>query len=139
TARISMKIKTLFWLALACLSLQPALQAQPTNEDDSAIRAELQKMQQEVMDKAQAGKTNEADYADELKSLDTMIASKKDAKTDEAVQYTYMKAMLYLEVIKNTDKGADIMRQIITNYPNTPYSESATKVVDHIAGEQAAE
>jgi thiol-disulfide isomerase/thioredoxin len=134
-----MNIKTIFWLALACLFLQPALQAQPTNETDSAIRAELQKMQQEVMDKASAGKTNEADYADELKSLDAMIASKKDAKTDEAVQYTYMKAMLYLEVIKDNCKGADIMRQIITNYPNTPYSESATKIVNHIAGEQAAE
>jgi thiol-disulfide isomerase/thioredoxin len=134
-----MNIKTIFWLALACLFLQPALQAQPTNETDSTIRAELQKMQQEVMDKASAGKTNEADYADELKSLDAMIASKKDAKTDEAVQYTYMKAMLYLEVIKDNGKGADIMRQIITNYPNTPYSESATKIVNHIAGEQAAE
>ena len=134
-----MKIKMIFWLALACLFIQPALQAQPTNENDSAIRVELQKMQQEVLDKAHAGKTNEADYADELKSLDAMIASKKDAKTDEAVQFTYMKAMLYLEVIKDTDKGADIMRQIITNYPNTSYSESATKIVEQIAGGQAAD
>jgi thiol-disulfide isomerase/thioredoxin len=134
-----MKIKTIFWLAVACLALQPALEAQPTNDSDSTIRGELQKMQQEVTDKAAAGKTNEADYADELKSLDAMIASKKDAKTDEAVQFTYMKAMLYLEVIKDKDKGADIMRQIITNYPNTDYSESATKIVNHIAGQEAAE
>jgi thiol-disulfide isomerase/thioredoxin len=133
-----MKLKSVFWLAMACLFIQTTLKAQPTN-DDAAIRAELQKMERAVQDKAQAGKTNEADYADELKALDSMIASKKDAKTDEAVQFTYMKAMLYLEVIRDMAKGADIMRQIITNHPNTAYSESAAKIVDDVRKREAAE
>jgi len=134
-----MNVKNIVCLAaIAGLLLQPALKAQPTN-DDAAIRAELQKMQQDVRTKVEAGKTNEADYAEELKALDAMIARKKDAKTDEAVQFTYMKAMLYLEAINDVAKGTDIMRQIITNYPDTPYSASAEKIVAHFARQGVAE
>lgn len=96
------------------------------------MQAQLKQLVHQVQIKAHAGKHDETDYADELKTLDSLIASKKDAKTDEAVQFTYMKAMLYLEVMENYDKGAEIMQQIIKNYPNTPYSESAAKIVAKI-------
>lgn len=127
-----MKIQFLRFLALAAFLFSAAgLQAQSTNQDLS-INSQLKELAHQVQDKYKAGKTNEADYADELKTLDTLIADNKDAKTDAAVQLTYMKAMLYLEVMGNFDKGADIMRQIITNYPNTEYSESATKIVANL-------
>src|SRR5580698_6506920 len=123
-----MNIKQVLYLAVALLFTQAGLKAQPTNAE-SSTQAQLQQLVHQVQAKAQAGKHDEADYADELKTLDSMIASKKDAKTDEAVQFTYMKGMLYLEVMRNYDKGGEIMQQIIKNYPNTPYSESAAKVV----------
>lgn len=127
-----MKIQFLRFLALAAFLFSAAgLQAQSTNQD-LPINSQLKELAHQVQDKYKAGKTNEADYADELKTLDTLIADNKDAKTDAAVQLTYMKAMLYLEVMGNFDKGADIMRQIITNYPNTEYSESATKIVANL-------
>lgn len=127
-----MKIQFIRFLALAAFLFSAAgLQAQSTNQDLS-INSQLKELAHQVQDKYKAGKTNEADYADELKTLDTLIADNKDAKTDAAVQLTYMKAMLYLEVMGNFDKGADIMRQIITNYPNTEYSESATKIVANL-------
>lgn len=127
-----MKIQFIRFLALAAFLFSAAgLQAQSTNQD-LPINSQLKELAHQVQDKYKAGKTNEADYADELKTLDTLIADNKDAKTDAAVQLTYMKAMLYLEVMGNFDKGADIMRQIITNYPNTEYSESATKIVANL-------
>jgi thiol-disulfide isomerase/thioredoxin len=134
-----MNIKTILCLAAAgCILAQTGLLAQSTNTDSSTtdstptLYTQLQKLEEKVQAKVQADKHAEADYSDELKTLDDLIASKKDAKTDEAVQMTYMKAMLYLEVIEDYDKGADIMRQIVTNYPNTQYSESATKVIAKI-------
>ncbi len=134
-----MKIKNaLCVVAAMCLLAQAGLQAQSTNTDsssadaDSSMNSKLQQLQLSVQAKFQAGKHTEADYTDEFKTLDTLIAAKKDAKTDEAVQLTYMKAMLYLEVMEDYGKGADIMRQIMTNYPNTKYSESATKIIAKI-------
>jgi thiol-disulfide isomerase/thioredoxin len=115
------------------LFAQTGALAQTTNTDSApSTYAQLKQIQEQVQAKYQADKHAEADYADELKTLDSLIASKKDAKTDEAVQMIYMKAMLYLEVIENYDKGADVMRQVITNYPNTQYSESAEKIIAKI-------
>jgi len=134
-----MKIRNaLCVVAAMCLFAQTGLQAQSTNTDsssenaDSSMNSKLQQLQLSVQAKFQDGKHTEADYTDELKTLDTLIAAKKDAKTDEAVQLTYMKAMLYLEVLEDYSKGADIMRQIVTNYPNTQYSDSATKIIAKI-------
>jgi thiol-disulfide isomerase/thioredoxin len=126
-----MNIKHVLCLAVACLFIQAGLKAQSTNAEVS-LQAQLKQLHDQVLAKAQAGKHDEADYADELKTLDTLIVSKKDAKTDEAVQFTYMKAMLYLEVMENYDKGTEIMQQIIKNYPNTPYSESASNIIAKI-------
>jgi thiol-disulfide isomerase/thioredoxin len=127
-----MNIKAVFCLAAAaCLLVQTQALAQTTKAADAtpSLYVQLQKLEEQVQAKSKEDKHSEADYADELKTLDTLIASKKDAKTDEAVQMTYMKAMLYIEVIEDYDKASDIMRQIVTNYPNTQYSESAEKVV----------
>jgi thiol-disulfide isomerase/thioredoxin len=127
-----MNIKYVLCLAAACLFIHADLKAQSTNAE-VPLQTQLRQLHDQIQAKYDAGKRNEADYADELKVLDTLIASKKDAKTDEAVQFTYMKAILYLEVMQNYDKGGDIMRQIITNYPNTPYSESASNLVAKIS------
>jgi thiol-disulfide isomerase/thioredoxin len=116
----------------ACLLAGAAAQAQSTNTDET-LAAQMRQMTQQVQQKAADGKHAEADYKEELDTLDHLIASKKDAPTDDAVQLTYMKAVLYLEVIQDFDKGAAIMRQIATNYPNTKYSASADKILRKIA------
>jgi thiol-disulfide isomerase/thioredoxin len=127
-----MRLRNILCIALASgLFAQMGLQAQSTN-GDASMYAQLKIVEQQVQAKYQAGKHTEEDYTNELQALDGMIASKKDAKTDEAVQLTYMKAMLYLEVMENYDKGSGIMRQIVTNYPNTRYSESASNILAKI-------
>jgi thiol-disulfide isomerase/thioredoxin len=50
-----------------------------------------------------------------------------------------MKAQLYLEVIKNTDKGANLVRQIKVDYPNTRYGTNADRILDGIAKQAAAQ
>jgi thiol-disulfide isomerase/thioredoxin len=127
--------KSIFALMLAAGLLVPdGLRAEPTA---ATVPAQLQALVAQVQTKAQAGQRAEADYTNELATLDSLIASNKTAKSDEAVQITYMKAMLYLEVIKDFDKGAVILRQIATNYPNTEYSQSAGKLLARIEGMKA--
>ena len=133
-----MKInKSLCLAVVAWLSLQIGLNAQPT-APASPVHAELQKLVQEVQAKAKAGKTSEADLTDQIKDLDTLIAGENGARTEEASLLAYMKAQLYLQVIKNQDKAVQLIKQIKVDYPNTTYGTNADKILDGIAKQAAA-
>ncbi|MGA2245804.1 MAG: redoxin family protein [Verrucomicrobiota bacterium] len=133
-----MKIISLLGLAIVAgllVSTPANAQSTPTN---SAVHSQLQALVMQVQTKVKDGKTSEADLADELKTLDQLIADQKGAKTDEAALVVFMKAQLYLEVIKNTDKGADLIREIKADYPNTRYGTNADKILDGIAKQASA-
>jgi len=51
----------------------------------------------------------------------------------------FMKAQLNLEVIKNTDKGADLIKQIKAENPDTKYGTNADKILDGIAKRAASQ
>ena len=133
-----MKLKTFFSLAVAALLFaQTRTNAQPTDSLTPA-QTQLQALVQKVQAKIKAGQDTEADLADELKSFDRLVASENGAKTDEAAQIVYMKAMLYLEVFKNNEKGAELIKQIKANYPDTKYGQNADKILDSLAKQAAA-
>jgi thiol-disulfide isomerase/thioredoxin len=132
-----MKLKTLFSLAVAALLFaQTSTHAQPTDSLTPA-QTQLQALVQKVQAKIKAGQDTEADLADELKSFDRLVASENGAKTDDAAQIVYMKAMLYLEVFKNNEKGAELIKQIKANYPDTKYGQNADKILDSLAKQAA--
>jgi thiol-disulfide isomerase/thioredoxin len=133
-----MKLKTLLCLAAAGLLTQSSLPAQ-TPEAPSAATEQLQQLVARVREKIQAGKTNETDFAEDFKTFDTLIASEKGAKTEEAALIAFLKAQLYLEVIKDTDKGAALVRQIKVDYPATRIGTNVDRILDGIAKEAASE
>src|ERR1022692_4343083 len=119
-----MKLKTLLRLAVAALLFaQTSTNAQPTDSLTPA-QTQLQALVQKVQAKIKAGQDTEADLAEEIKSFDSLVASENGAKTDDAAQIVYMKAMLYLEVFKNNEKGAELIKQIKANYPDTKYGQN---------------
>ena len=133
-----MKIKFIFCLAVAAsLCAQTGLQAQSTNVP-SPIQSQLQALVLKVQTKHKAGQTNEADLAEELKSLDTLLASQQGAKTEDAALVLFMKAQLYLSVIQNTDKGVELIKQIKAEYADTKYGKNADKILDGIAKQAAS-
>jgi thiol-disulfide isomerase/thioredoxin len=132
-----MKLKTLFSVAVAALLFaQTSTNAQPTDSLTPA-QTQLQALVQKVQAKIKACQDTEADLADELKSFDSLVASENGAKTDDAAQIVYMKAMLYLEVFKNNEKGAELIKQIKANYPDTKYGQNADKILDSLAKQAA--
>ena len=132
-----MKLKPLLRLAVAALLFaQTSTNAQPTDSLTPA-QTQLQALVQKVQAKIKAGQDTEADLADELKSFDRLVASENGAKTDDAAQIVYMKAMLYLEVFKNNEKGAELIKQIKANYPDTKYGQNADKILDSLAKQAA--
>lgn len=139
-----MTLKTLCCLvAVALLSAQTSLHAQtqtaaPT-EALTPAQTQLHELVQKVQEKLKAEKTAEADFADELKSFDNLIASEKNANKEDAAQVVYMKGMLYLQIFKNTDKGAEIFKQLKADFPDTKYGKGADKVLASIEKQAAAQ
>ena len=128
-----MKIKNLLaLLAAAALSLQLASAQNITN-------TALSTLVKEVSTKIKDGKNTEADLAPELVRFDTLLAAQNGAKTEDAAQIIYMKAMLYLQVFENNDKAGELMKQLKDGYGDTKYGKSAAKIVDKIAQLGAAE
>ncbi len=124
-----MKFKNLLALfAAATLSLEVASAQTSTNTT-------LNELVRQVSAKIKDGKTinSEAEFATELAQFDFLIAAQNGAKTDEAAQIIYMKAMLYLQVFENNEKAGEMMKNLKDNYGDTKYGKSAGKIVDKIA------
>jgi thiol-disulfide isomerase/thioredoxin len=119
-----MKRLILFLAALA-LSVGLNTYAQSTNATQDALHALVQK----VKAKIESGKTSEADFTDELKQFDQLIAQEKGAKTDEAAQIVFMKAMLYIQVFDETDKGEALIKEIKADYPDTKIGQRADTII----------
>jgi thiol-disulfide isomerase/thioredoxin len=114
-----------FLLLAAWLYFQTGAEAQSTNIIQTALQDRLHEIVAQVQAKAEAGKQDEADFTDELKSFDALIADEKGVKTDEAALISMLKAKLYLDVFRDYVKTAEILEQVSTNYPETENGKRA--------------
>jgi thiol-disulfide isomerase/thioredoxin len=109
--------------------------AQSTN----AITTELKALVGQVRTKITSGKNTEADLADELRQFDVILAEENGAKTDEAAQIIYVKAMLYTEVLNAPDKGEALIKSIKTDYPDTKLGKRAGEILESMDKAAAAQ
>ena len=124
------KLLPVLCVAAALCVLPAAAQTDPTSTSDPALDTLIK----QVGDKLKDGHNTPADLQPELKQFDTLIAAhQKDATPDALAHISFMKAMLYVEVFQDTDKGAELMKQIATSYGNTKDGKYAAKVLEEIA------
>ena len=130
-----MKLIALAAAALLALSLfTPTALAGDTN----AAATDLKALVAKVNTKLREGKKTEADLAPELKEFDALLAKYKDQKTDEVAQIKLMDAMLYLQVLDNTDKGVEMIKQLQTEFPGTRPAQNADRILASIKQQAAA-
>jgi peroxiredoxin len=111
-------------LIVAC----PAPARAATNDVETEMKALVEKVKAKLND----DKKTEADMADELKEFDAILAKHKDEKTDEVARVLYMKAMLYLQVFDNTEKGIQIVEQLKKDFPETEPGKNADEIIKSI-------
>ena len=85
----------------------------------SPVDADLRQLVEKIGAKIKAGTVTEAMIADDLKQFDVLLAKYHDQKTDEVSHVLMLKAMLYIEVLHNFDKGAELLKQLQTEFPDT--------------------
>ena len=135
-----MKTKFALTLIAAFTLLAPlAVRAQATPPvTTNSVVAELHALVQQVQSQLNAGKTTEASLDNELKAFDALLAKHAGEKTDDVAQILYMKAMLYVEVFKDVDKGAAIIKQLKQDFPDTKFGQNADKILASLAKQAEA-
>ena len=73
-----------------------------------------------------------------LKSFDALIAKHKSEKTDEVAQIVFMKAMLYLQVFENTEKGTEMLKQIKRDFPDTKPGQNVDNMLASLQQQEEA-
>ena len=130
-----MKTRFLIMLALAALLL-PGYRA--CAADPGAATNELKDLITRITTDLQAGKRTEADQAGHLKEFDALLAKHKGETNDDVANILYMKATLYLEIFKQTDKATEMLKQLQRDFPNSKQGKSVDQVLASIkAGEEA--
>jgi peroxiredoxin len=110
-------------LSLSLLS-QRGFGAEPT-----AAATELKELAAKVNTKLEQNKRTEKDLEPELAEFDALLAKHKGEKTDDTAQILLMEAMLYLQVLDNTDKGVELIKQLQRDFPDTKPAQNADKIL----------
>jgi thiol-disulfide isomerase/thioredoxin len=134
-----MKSKILVAALAASLSL--LLRPCPAAEESAApgdARQELQQLVTKIKAQIQAGRKTEAELAGELQEFDALLAKHKGEKTDDVAQILMMKAMLYVEVFENPTKGAELIRQLKADFPDTKPGQQADRMLAALDRQQEA-
>lgn len=140
-----MKIRTLIvcavlgagWLAARATgeNAAPAAATEPA-EARPAVADELRAIVERTQARLAAGAKTEAELADELKAFDALLASHAGEKTDAVARVLLMKAMLYLQVFEDLDRGAVLLRQTKTDFPLTQLAVRVDEALAQIEEEK---
>lgn len=128
----SKRIALLLALILSVLNFSVQA-AEPTTP-----ASELKELITKIQEKLKANKKTEADLAEDLKGFDELLAKHKDEKTDEVAQILYMKAMLYLQILDDTDKATASIQKLKSDFPDTQQGKNADKLLDSIKNQEEA-
>ncbi len=91
---------------------------------------ELKDLVTKVKTKLQAGQKTEKDLAPDLAAFDALLAEHKGEKTDAVAMILQMKAMLYLQVLDNHDKGVEALKQLKRDFPDTKPGQNVDKILE---------
>ena len=114
-----------------CL-LRPGIAAEtePSKAESKAqARADLQVLVGKVQAKIQQGKKTEQDMGEELKEFDALLLKYKDQKSDDVAQILWMKAMLYIQMFDETEKGLALVNQLKKDFPETTLGKRVDDLV----------
>jgi thiol-disulfide isomerase/thioredoxin len=130
-------MKKYFWAAIVTAALvfsgRPALAAETGN-----AKTELQALVGKIQLKLKDGKKTEAELSAELKEFDDLLARHKAEKTDDVAQILLMKAMLYVQIFDDTDKGVKMFEQLKKDFPETAPGKKADEIIASIKSQEGA-
>jgi thiol-disulfide isomerase/thioredoxin len=121
-------MKKLFALLVAALVVL-ALPSQLPSADAPDAKAALKDLIGKVNTKLKDDQRTEAALAAELKEFDALLEKHKGAPADDLAQILLMKAMLYIQVFEDEDKGVPMLKQLKESYPESKQAKSVDQIL----------
>jgi peroxiredoxin len=87
-------------------------------QTNDPVYTDLTNLVSKINIKLIAGKTQEADFADNFKEFDTLLAKYKDAPPMDQVHILLLKAQLYSDGVNKPEKALAIFKQIKREFPS---------------------
>jgi peroxiredoxin len=101
-------------------------------ETNDIVITDLNNLILKINAKLAQGKVTVTDLADEIKAYDTLYAKYKNEKTEDVAQILVMKARLYLEVLNDPEKAAEVFQQIKHDLPATEIGKRVDIILDSL-------
>jgi thiol-disulfide isomerase/thioredoxin len=108
-----------FFFAALTAALFIIVQASAQTTATNSLTTEFKALMAKTSADIKAGKRTEAELADDIKQFDSLLAKHQGEKTDEVAQVLLMKAMLYSQVIGDTEKGDALLKQLKNDFAGT--------------------
>ncbi len=135
-----MKAKLLLSLIGASALLGQTIASAQTNATTTvSLKPALQALVQKISAKLKAGDKTEADYTQDLKSFDALLASAPGDKSEDAALVLMAKAQLYLNIFQDNANGRATLIALKANYPDTKAGQGVDKILAAVAHKEAAE
>jgi peroxiredoxin len=125
-------LRTIVAAALLALTT-PAFSAEPGNP-----QKQLQELIAKINTKIQAGQKTPEALADEMKQFDVLLTEHQKEKTDDVAQILLMKAVLYLQVFGDNEKGRELVKKLQADFPKTKQGQQADQILANIEKSEAA-
>ena len=125
-------MKNKFFIPLVVASLLTFLGQRAFGAEKTDAKAELQELRGKIDVKIFDGKRAEKDFTEDLKEFDTLLTRHKDEKTEEVAQILLLKAMMFIEVFRDADKGVALVKQLKSDFPETKAAKQADNALASI-------
>lgn len=99
---------------------------------------QLKELVGKIQDQLKAGKKTEKDLEPLIKEFDGLLSQHKDQKTDDVAQILMMKAMLYVQVLEDANKGLTLLDQLKKDFPETRQGKNVDQTIASIKQQEAA-
>jgi thiol-disulfide isomerase/thioredoxin len=106
-------------------------------EKAAAPKDQLKQLVDKIQEQLKAGKKTEKDLEPLIKEFDVLLDQHKGEKTDDVAQILIMKAMLYVQVFDETEKGLAMLEQLKKDFPETRPGKAADQTIDSIKQQEA--
>jgi peroxiredoxin len=90
---------------------------------------ETSRLMVKIQARANEGRLTESDLVEEFRQMDALVEKSREKSGEDAAQISFLKAMLYVQLLNNPEKGKELIRRVKRDFPGTEPARQADKII----------
>lgn len=120
------------FLALLSIAALAFVQGHSQEADSKSPGADLKALYDEVQTKLKAGQASAEELAPEIAAFDALLAKHRGKKTDDVAQILLLQAMLYGQVLNDSDKARQLLERLQREFPGTAAATMSANAIESL-------